>query len=187
MDGIAYGRIKHDRHALLNWRIVKMQGMLAAVFIKGFSDIMQNLTSRLMATSTAALLVALSFSTAYAQQTLPVNRFSVGINVIEAEVASTEPQRELGLMNRKQLGTNQGMMFIFDRPSGYCMWMKNTLLPLSVAFLDKEGVIVNIEEMLPQTETTHCATRAALYALEMSAGWFKTKGIKAGAKIELLK
>ena len=164
-----------------------MRGMLAAVFITGPPDIMLKIPSRLLTISSVTLLAALSFNTAHAQQTLPVSRFSVGINVIEAEVAATEPQREQGLMNRKQLGTNQGMMFIFDRPFGYCMWMKNTLLPLSVAFLDKEGIILNIEEMLPQTEATHCAAKAALYALEMSAGWFKAKGIKAGSKIELLK
>lgn len=164
-----------------------MRGMLAAVFIIGPPDIMLKIPSRLLTISSVTLLAALSFNTAHAQQTLPVSRFSVGMYVIEAEVAATEPQREQGLMNRKQLGTNQGMMFIFDRPFGYCMWMKNTLLPLSVAFLDKDGIILNIEEMLPLTEATHCATKAALYALEMSAGWFRAKGIKAGSKIELLK
>lgn len=164
-----------------------MHGMLATIFINPRSKPMPNTFSRLPAQSALALFAVLTMSSACAQQTLPVNRFSIGINVIEAEMASTEPQRELGLMNRKKLGANAGMMFIFDRPSGYCMWMKNTLLPLSVAFLDKDGVILNIEEMLPQTEATHCAVKPALYALEMSAGWFKTKGIKAGVKVEILK
>ena len=164
-----------------------MHGMLAAVFINRRSEPMPNTLSRHPAKYALALLATLTINSAWAQQTLPVNRFNIGINVIEAEMASTEPQRELGLMNRKKLGANQGMMFIFDRPSGYCMWMKNTLLPLSVAFLDKDGVILNVEEMLPQTEATHCAVKPALYALEMSAGWFKSKGIKAGVKVELLK
>ncbi|MET3105509.1 uncharacterized membrane protein (UPF0127 family) [Oxalobacteraceae bacterium GrIS 2.11] len=140
---------------------------------------MQILTKRVLCT----VLSGLAFSTANAQQKLPVTQFTAGIYVIQAEVASTEPQRELGLMNRKALGPNEGMMFIFDRPFKYCMWMKNTLLPLSVAFLDKNGVILNIEEMLPQTETNHCAVEPALYALEMSAEWFKHKGIKPGTKI----
>jgi len=134
-----------------------------------------------------AIIATWTFSTIYAQQKLPVSKFTAGIHVIEAEVASTPAQRELGLMNRKELGTNQGMMFIFDRPAGVCMWMKNTLIPLSVAFLDNDGVILNVEEMKPQTETNHCASKPALYALEMNAEWFKHKGIKPGTKIELLK
>ncbi len=133
------------------------------------------------------LIVLLAFTSVHAQQKLPVKQFTAGIFVIEAEVASTPAQRELGLMNRKELGTNQGMMFIFDRAAGVCMWMKNTLIPLSVAFLDSNGVILNVEEMLPQTETNHCAAKPALYALEMNAEWFKRKGIKPGTKIELLK
>jgi len=133
------------------------------------------------------VIAALIVTSAQAQQKLPVKQFTAGIFVIDAEVASTPAQRELGLMNRKELGTNQGMMFIFDRAAGVCMWMKNTLIPLSVAFLDSNGVILNVEEMLPQTETNHCATKPALYALEMNAEWFKRKGIKPGTKIELLK
>ena len=144
---------------------------------------MQTLIQRTFFTLSAILIAA----TAHAQQKLPVSQFAAGIFVIEAEVASTEAQRELGLMNRKELGSNQGMMFIFDRSYGYCMWMKNTLIPLSVAFLDDSGVILNIEEMLPQTETNHCAAKPALYALEMNAEWFKRKGIKPGTKITLLK
>lgn len=140
--------------------------------------------------SAVILAASVVLHPAFAQQTLqklPVSRFSVGMYVVDAEVASTNAQRELGLMNRTHLDPNQGMMFIFDRSSGYCMWMKNTLIPLSVAFLDKDGVILNIEEMLPQTETNHCATKPALYALEMNAEWFKHKGIKPGIRIELVK
>ncbi len=126
-------------------------------------------------------------TSAFAQQKLPVKQFTAGMYVIQAEIASTEAQRELGLMNRKQMGSNEGMMFIFDRPAAVCMWMKNTLLPLSVAFIDSSGVILNIEEMAPLTDTNHCAVKAAEYALEMNAEWFKRKNIKPGSKIELLK
>ena len=133
------------------------------------------------------LALSLPLTAAYAQQTLPVKKFAAGVYLIQAEMASTEAQRELGLMNRKELGTNDGMMFIFDRPYAYCMWMKNTLLPLSVAFLDSDGVILNVEEMLPQTETNHCAVKPALYALEMNAGWFKHKNIKPGTRITMMK
>ena len=78
-------------------------------------------------------------------------------------------------------------MFIFDRPARQCMWMKNTLMPLSVAFIDDNDVVINIEEMLPHSEQNHCASKPALKALEMNAGWFKRKNIKPGSKIELLK
>jgi len=142
-------------------------------------------TSIFRVVATAGL--SLCFTLAFAQQKLPVTQFTAGIYVIQAEVAKTETQREIGLMNRKVMGANEGMMFIFDRPSGYCMWMKNTLLPLSVAFLDNDGVILNIEEMLPQTETNHCAVKPARYALEMNAEWFKHKNIKPGIKIDTLK
>src|SRR5262249_47614325 len=87
------------------------------------------------------------------------------------------------LMFRESLGANDGMLFVFPEPEVQCMWMKNTLIPLSVAFLDAEGSIVSISEMKPQTETSHCAARPAKYALEMSRGWFSAKGIKPGFKI----
>jgi uncharacterized protein len=130
------------------------------------------------------ILLLLSCTSAFAQQLFPTQQFRIGMHVIQAELASTETQRQLGLMQRKTLGPNQGMMFIFDRPQQHCMWMKNTLIPLSVAFINREGVIVNIEEMQPQTENNHCAIEPALYALEMNANWFKRKGIKPGSKVE---
>jgi len=133
-----------------------------------------------------SILLTLIITSALAQQKLPVKKLTVRMYVIQAEVAATEAQRATGLMNRKTMGQNEGMLFIFDRPSGYCMWMKNTLIPLSVAFINSDGIILNIEEMPPQTEKNHCAMKPALYALEMNAGWFKRKNIKPGTKIELM-
>ena len=120
-----------------------------------------------------------------AQQTqqFPVTTLNAGVYLIQAEVATTEAQREQGLMFRKQLAPNAGMVFLFDAPAGVCMWMKNTLIPLSVAFLDQNGVIINIEEMQAQTLDSHCTNRAALYALEMNPRWFKQKNLKPGSKI----
>jgi uncharacterized membrane protein (UPF0127 family) len=106
------------------------------------------------------------------------------VHLIQAEVAATEAQREQGLMFRDKMGPNQGMVFLFDAPAGVCMWMKNTLLPLSVAFLDADHRIINIEDMKPQTTNSHCATKPAVYALEMNLGWFKQKNIKPGMTIE---
>ncbi|MFX5705574.1 DUF192 domain-containing protein, partial [Acinetobacter baumannii] len=84
----------------------------------------------------------------------------------------------------EKMGDNEGMLFLFGQPAGVCMWMKNTLIPLSVAFMDEKGVIINIEEMKEQTLDSHCAKRAAVYALEMNKGWFKQKNIKPGTRIE---
>jgi hypothetical protein len=87
-------------------------------------------------------------------------------------------------MFRKYLGPNEGMLFVFPSPEVQCMWMKNTLIPLSVAFMDTKGKIVTIAEMQPQTETSHCAAAPAKFALEMSAGWFAAKGLKPGATLQ---
>ncbi len=109
---------------------------------------------------------------------------SAGIHLIKAEVASSEAEREQGLMFREKMGTNEGMVFLFGAPAGVCMWMKNTLLPLSVAFIDADGKIVNIEDMKPQTTDSHCAKKPIVYALEMNLGWFKQKNIRPGAVID---
>jgi uncharacterized membrane protein (UPF0127 family) len=86
-------------------------------------------------------------------------------------------------MFRKSLAANQGMLFVFAELERHCMWMRNTYVPLSVAFIDEAGVILNIADMQPQTEDSHCAVKPARYALEMNQGWFAAKGIKPGAKI----
>lgn len=116
---------------------------------------------------------------------LPKVPLNVGMYVINVEVAATESHRQHGLMFRERLEPNEGMIFVFDQPDKpICMWMKNTKLPLSVAFLDKSGRIVNIEDMQPYSPDLHCASRPVRYALEMNQGWFKTKNIKAGIRIE---
>src|ERR1700693_5579985 len=130
------------------------------------------------------LLTLCAAAPATAQQKFPVIALTAGMYVIQAEVATTEAQREQGLMFREKLGPNQGMAFVFGAPAGVCMWMKNTLLPLSVAFLDADHKIINIEDMKAQTTNSHCATKPAVYALEMNLGWFKQKNIKPGMTIE---
>jgi uncharacterized membrane protein (UPF0127 family) len=108
---------------------------------------------------------------------------SVGIHRIEAEVVNTEQGRMIGLMRRQYLPPQRGMLFVFDADAYHCMWMKNTLIPLAVAFLDDQGKIINVEEMQPQTENNHCAAKPARFALEMNAGWFRQRGIGPGAAI----
>jgi uncharacterized protein len=130
----------------------------------------------------AAFLLSLSAAAALAQA-LPVAELRAGMHLIRAEVAADFSTRGRGLMHRKGLAPNAGMLFIFDAPSQQCMWMKNTYIPLSVAFLDEQGTIINIADMQPHSEQTHCSARPALYALEMTRGWFAERGIKPGTKL----
>lgn len=117
-------------------------------------------------------------------QKFPTVTLNIGLYLIKAEVASTETQREQGLMFRNSMGANEGMVFVFGAPAGVCMWMKNTLIPLSVAFMDDTGKIINIEEMEEQTLESRCATKAASYALEMNKGWFRQKNIRPGMMVQ---
>ena len=131
---------------------------------------------------TLALVLALAAGAA-AAQSLPVVRLQAGMHLIQAEVAADFASRAQGLMYRSAMASNAGMLFIFDEASAQCMWMKNTLIPLSVAFIDERGTVLNIEDMAPQTEDSHCARRPARYALEMNRGWFAARGIKPGSRI----
>lgn len=118
-----------------------------------------------------------------AQAQMPRMDFTLGFYRIEAEVAADLKNRMQGLMGRQAMAPQQGMLFVFPEAARHCMWMKNTLLPLSVAFLDDEGRIINIEDMEPETLGSHCAARPARFALEMNRGWFHGKGIKPGARL----
>jgi len=129
-----------------------------------------------------AIALLLAAAPAAAQQ-LPVVQLKAGMHLVRAEVAADYASRGRGLMHRKSLAPNAGMLFIFDEAALHCMWMKNTYIPLSVAFIDEKGEIVNIADMQPHSEQSHCAARPALYALEMSRGWFAERGVKAGARL----
>ena len=114
---------------------------------------------------------------------LPIIRLSAGTGNLEVEVASNKAQRSLGLMNRASMPESRGMLFVYPAPAYFCMWMKNTKIPLSVAFIDAQGMVINIEDMAPQTETNHCTQRNATYALEANRGWFAKHGVSAGSQI----
>jgi uncharacterized protein len=126
--------------------------------------------------------LALCPALAVAQQ-LPRTELSAGMYLIRAEVADNFVTRMQGLMHRPSMGANEGMLFVFDEADIQCMWMKNTLIPLSVAYLADDGSIVNVEDMKPQTEDSHCAKKPVRFALEMNKGWFASKGLKPGAKL----
>ncbi len=119
----------------------------------------------------------------FAQNIFPSTELFFGMHRIEVEIAANDAARQQGLMFRKSMQKNHGMIFIFTQNARHCMWMKNTDLPLSVAFLDRNGQIINIENMQPHTENSHCAASPAVYALEMNLGWFKNQKIKVGDKL----
>jgi uncharacterized membrane protein (UPF0127 family) len=127
------------------------------------------------------VLAALAAAPALAQH--PVAQLNAGMHLIRAEVVSDPGTRAQGLMYRKSMAQNAGMLFIFDEAEVHCMWMKNTLIPLSVAFIDDRGAIVNIADMEPQTEASHCAAQPVRYALEMNRGWFAARGVKPGSRL----
>jgi len=131
----------------------------------------------------AALCGVLLSPLLQAQTAMPMMELTAGFHRIEAEVAATDQNRQTGLMQRQQMAPQHGMLFVFPQPNTYCMWMRNTLIPLSVAFMDEEGKIINVEDMQPKTEDNHCARRPARYALEMNLGWFSQRGLKAGTKL----
>lgn len=115
---------------------------------------------------------------------MPQIELSVGKHTLTAEVASNDPDRMQGLMHRRMLPENRGMLFVFRDVAYHGMWMMNTYIPLSVAFIDEAGVIVNIEDMQPHTRDSHTAKKPVRYALEMNLGWFRKRGIGPGMKIE---
>jgi uncharacterized membrane protein (UPF0127 family) len=133
------------------------------------------------------VLIAASLAVAlpgWAQQPqLPLLELFAGMHRIEAELAATHDSRQIGMMGRTIMAPQQGMFFVFPEVVKHCMWMRNTLLPLSVAFLDEKGRIINVEDMQPQSDDNHCAAKPARYALEMNLGWFRSRGLGTGFAI----
>jgi hypothetical protein len=115
-----------------------------------------------------------------AQTELPRVLLQAGMYQIQAQVASTPEQRAIGLMNRPDMPQHEGMLFVFDQPQVQCFWMKNTLMPLTAAFIADDGSIVNLADMKPQTTDAHCSDKPVRYVLEMKQGWFATKQIRKG-------
>jgi uncharacterized protein len=136
-----------------------------------------------LAAAALSLAVLLPAAAQEPQTQLPRVKLSAGMHQIDAQVAQTIEQRMIGLMFRKEMPQHEGMLFVFEQPSQQCFWMKNTLLPLSAAFIEDDGTVVNVEEMKPQTLDSHCSAKPVRYVLEMNQGWFAKKGIKPGTKL----
>ena len=141
---------------------------------------------RLPALLSGLLALWMSTTSAFAQDPqmdLQRTRISAGMYQIDAQVALTPQQQQTGLMYRKEMPQAEGMLFVFEQPSTQCFWMKNTLLPLTAAFVADDGTIVNLADMQPHSEQSHCSAQPVRYVLEMNQGWFAQKNLRAGAKL----
>lgn len=158
---------------LLMPRIV-LQGALARVRRSGFAWVVMSVAG--------VLWSAPAMGQSQAQR-LPTLSLGAGMHIIKAEMALTPEQHQIGLMHRTSMGSNEGMLFVFDRPGQQCFWMKNTLIPLQIAFVADDGTVVNLAEMTPQSLDSHCSTRPVRFVLEMNTGWFSKRGIKPGSQL----
>ena len=131
----------------------------------------------------SSLLASIACAQDAPQMDLQRVKLTAGMHLISAQVAQTPEQRQTGLMHRKEMPQGEGMLFVFEQPGQQCFWMKNTLLPLTAAFVADDGTIVNLEDMKPQTTDSHCSAKPVRYVLEMNQGWFAKKGLKAGFKL----
>jgi uncharacterized membrane protein (UPF0127 family) len=135
----------------------------------------------------APLLLAMAALPALAQSgpqpKLETTKITAGIHVIIAELAASPQQQATGMMMRTEMGANEGMLFVNSDSSTRCFWMKNTLIPLSIAFISDDGTIANLADMQPRSEASHCSIKPVRYALEMNQGWFAKRGIKPGMKL----
>src|SRR5450830_239651 len=131
----------------------------------------------------AVTLGNLSYAQNAPQIDLQRIKLSAGMHLIDTQVAATPEQRSTGLMFRRDMPQSEGMLFVFEQATVQCFWMKNTLLPLTAAFVANDGTIVNLADMKPKTTDSHCSKEPVRYVLEMNQGWFGKKGIKAGFKL----
>jgi uncharacterized protein len=130
------------------------------------------------------LAIVMALSNLASGEDSPTVQLSIKGHRLVAETATTTATRTVGLMRRFSLKPDHGMLFVFNAPQPLAFWMKNTFVPLPIAFIGVDGKILNIDDMAPQTETTHPSQGLALYALEMKKGWFAERGIVAGERIE---
>lgn len=143
----------------------------------------RNLVRQGIALACGLLFTSYAIAQDNAQPRLPTIELTAGIHVIQAEVAHTQKQQSIGLMYRQMMRSSEGMLFVYESPQVRCYWMRNTLIPLTIAFIDDDGTIVNLRDMQPRTERSHCSSKPVRYALEMNQGWFKVRGLKPGSKL----
>jgi len=130
-----------------------------------------------------AIAAPASWSGETPQLNLPRITLKAGMHLIQAQVAATPEQQATGLMHRTEMPANEGMLFVFGQPAAQCFWMKNTLLPLTAAFIDDDGTIVNLADMQPRSLESHCSAKPVRYVLEVHQGWFAKRGIGPGFRL----
>ena len=134
----------------------------------------------LLCMGTALSLVA---QAQQAQMQLPRTKLSAGMHLLDVQVAQSNQERQIGLMFRREMPQHEGMLFVFEQPATQCFWMRNTLIPLTAAFVADDGTIVNLADMKPQTDDSHCSKQPVRFVLEMNQGWFAKRNIQAGYKL----
>ena len=154
---------------------------LKAKFVLRQNQSMKHFATLLL--SLAMLSPGTSFAQGAPQMSLPRVKLTAGMYLVDAQVAATPEQRSTGLMYRRQMLPAEGMLFVFEQAGQQCFWMKNTLLPLTAAFVADDGTIVNLADMTPQSTDSHCSEKPVRFVLEMNQGWFTQKGIKAGFRL----
>lgn len=117
------------------------------------------------------------------QMGLARTQLTAGMHRLDVQLAQTPEQHQIGLMWRKDMPAHEGMLFIFEKASKQCFWMRNTLIPLTAAFLDDDGTIVNLADMQPQSDESHCSHKPVRFVLEMNQGWFGKRQIQPGYKL----
>ena len=137
--------------------------------------------STVLLLGTALSLNALSQQAPQLQ--LPRTKLNAGMHMLDVQLAQTPEQRQIGLMWRKEMPQHEGMLFVFEQAATQCFWMRNTLIPLSAAFLADDGTIVNIADMKPQSDDSHCSEKPVRFVLEMNVGWFAKRQLKAGYQL----
>ncbi|PKO67088.1 MAG: hypothetical protein CVU22_13395 [Betaproteobacteria bacterium HGW-Betaproteobacteria-16] len=138
---------------------------------------------KIMLASVLMLLLTPALAQDAPQLDLPRTTLKAGMHLIQAQVASTPQQRAVGLMHRADMPANEGMLFVFEQPAVQCFWMKNTLLPLTAAFVQDDGTVVNLADMQPQSLDSHCSAKPVRYVLEMHQGWFAKRRIQKGFRL----
>ena len=136
----------------------------------------------------AGCLLSVSFALSAIAQGMPQTQLqrttlNAGMHLIQVQLAQDFEQRQIGLMWRKEMPQNEGMLFVFDQSAVQCFWMRNTLLPLTAAFVSDDGSIVNLADMKPMNDDSHCSKKPVRFVLEMNQGWFAKRNIQAGFKL----
>jgi uncharacterized membrane protein (UPF0127 family) len=155
---------------------------LNQAIVAAHSIISRRVTCTLAMICSTAFTVCV-FAQGVPQTQLPRTTLNAGMHLMQVQLAQNFEQRQIGLMWRKEMPQNEGMLFIFEQASVQCFWMRNTLIPLTAAFVADDGTVVNLADKKPMSDESHCSTKPVRFVLEMNQGWFAKRNIQAGYKL----